>query len=115
MRTKVEIFYEELYVCLSYYFFLMHSLTYSLWRRSSNASSSAGMQEHTLSNALFCICILKEATKHVAHLRGGASQYSKQSNSAAQKTYYSSQNLVCIIKGERRPHRKMIYTKMYLK
>lgn len=70
MRTKVEIFYEELSVCLSYYFFLMHSLTYSLWRQSSNASSSAGMQEHTLNNALFCICIHKEATKHVAHLRG---------------------------------------------
>ena len=70
MRTKVEIFYEELHVCLSYYFFPTHSPTYSLWRWSSNASSSADMQEHTLSNALFCVCIHKEATTHVAHLRG---------------------------------------------
>lgn len=47
----------------------------------------------------------------------GASHYSKQSNSATQKkkTYYSSQNLVCTIKGERRPYRKVvIYTKMSL-
>lgn len=71
MRTRVGIFYEELCVHLSYSF-LSYAFThaFSLWRRSGNASSSSGVLEHTLCNALFCVCIHKEATKRISRPQG---------------------------------------------
>lgn len=115
MRTKVGIFMRNcMPICLTI-FLPTHSLTYSLWRGSSNASSCTSILEHTLCNALFCICIHKEATKRMSHPQGLPITVNRVIQ-PHNKTYYSSQNLVCTINGEQRPYRKMvIYTKMSLK